>query len=139
MGSLFEMVFVFDFARATEADPMKGFTEIARIVANTGGLCIGLSPDVVKQGRLVSFRFEDRNRDGAPDLVLEIEHKKTPLSRGLEKRVEKACAEAADAGKEGEIDPGKLLGAPRVDTLEFLWQAGGFKPNPRTKAIVDSL
>ena len=91
------------------------------------------------QGHVLGFRFEDRNGDGVPDLVVDLDHRRTPGSRALDARVQKACNDATAAGGEPSIDALKLFGAPKRETVELLFDGHGWKPTPRSAAVLRGL
>jgi hypothetical protein len=69
--------------------------------------------------------------------VVEVTHRFTPYSKGLEGRVKKECQAAG--GDDPTIDTAKVLGAPGKDVLELLFDGKVFKPTPKSAAIMRAL
>ena len=138
-------VFVYDLARAAADDPWKGKSELALVTENGFAVCWALSHgDGIVQGSVRRFRFEDRNHDGVPDVVVDVVHRMTPYSPRIERVIQRACADAATrAGTPDEMpsifDPSALLGAPVKETLEFLFDGQDFRPTAKTAASLKRL
>lgn len=140
-STAFTQVLVYDLARATADDPLRGWDQLVQVETNGYSVCWGVSPDAgVMQGSVLDFRFEDRNGDGVPDVVVDILHKKTPYSAALDKAIQKKCAEAEAKAQRPDdaptIDVPKLLGKPAKHTLEFIADGPGFKPTAKTAALL---
>src|SRR5262249_6159968 len=119
-GPSFQEGFAFDFTAAKEDDPVKGWTSLVRVDDSSHGVCFGIPPDVgVFQGRILGFTFEERKGDRAPHVLIDLEHRHTPYSRALVQSVEKKCKDASP--DDPTIDVAKLLGAPRKETVEFVF------------------
>lgn len=141
-STAFTQVLVYDLARATADDPLKGWEKLAHVETNGYSVCWGVSPEVgVEQGKVLGFRFEDRNGDGVPDVVVEVLHKKTPYSAAIDKAIQRKCAEASARKPDDmpSIDVAALLGKPAKLTLEFLADGAGFKPTPKTAALLQHM
>jgi hypothetical protein len=140
-STAFTQVLAYDLTRAVPDDPLKGWSALATVSRNDYAVCWGVSPEVgVVQGKLLGYHFEDRNRDGVPDLVIEVLHRRTPLTPALDKRVLKACAEAqAKDPDDGRIDVPALVGKPAKETLELIFDGQGFRPTTKTAAILKRL
>lgn len=137
----FTQILAYDAARATGDDPLKAWDALATVNDNSGGVCFGVSPDVgVKQGKVVGYRFEDRNGDHVPDLLVDVLHRATPYSAATAAAIQKKCREAAAAGREEPtMDVPALLGQPVKETLELLFDGERFKPTPKTAALIRRL
>lgn len=140
-STAFTQVLAYDLTRATADDPLKGWSALATVSRNDYAVCWGVSPEVgVVQGKLLGFHFEDRNRDGLPDLVVDLTHRRTPLSPALDKRVQKACADAqAKNPDDPRVDVPALVGEPAKETLELIFDGQGFRPTTKTAAILKRL
>lgn len=137
----FMQVLSYDLTQAKADDPLTGWKQLVTVSDNSYSVCWGVSPEAgVMQGRVLGFRFEDRNGDKVPDVVVDIEHRTTPYSPALDKAIQKKCAEAQAKNPDNtSIDVPKLLGKPQKETLELFGGLQGFKPSPRTAALLKKL
>jgi hypothetical protein len=140
-GSGYEQLFAFDFTVATPGDRgPKGWTELVTVHRNAFAACYGIPPESgLRQGRIIAFRFEDHPGERAPRIVVELEHRLTPFSRPLGQAVKEQCQEAEAAGREPVIDAPRLLGAPRKETVEFVFDGHELVPTARSRAVLRAL
>ncbi|APR78536.1 Hypothetical protein A7982_03883 [Minicystis rosea] len=137
-STAFTQVFVYDLARATADDPLKGWDALATVSDNSYSVCWGIDPEGgIMQGSVIDFRFEDRNGDHVPDIVVDVMHRWTPYSAAVNKVIQKRCAEASAERPDDvpTIDVPKLLGEPAKATLELIADGQGFKPTAKTARL----
>lgn len=137
----FTRLFVYDFAQSEPDDVAKGWKDLVDVRDTSSAVCMYIDPTLgVYQGRVLGFHFEDRNKDGRLDLVVDIEHRHTVPSAALTAKVDKACKKAPPTSDEyPSIDVASLLGAPVKDTLELLFDGQSFRPTPKTERTLKSL
>jgi hypothetical protein len=140
-GEGYEQLFSFDFAAAPPGDTTgKGWTELVTVHRNAFAACHGMPPQQgLRQGRILGFRFEEHAGEKAPRIVVELEHRFTPYSPAVSQAVKKACEEARAAGREPVIDAPAVLGAPRKETVELVFDGRGFVPTARSRAVLRGL
>lgn len=132
-------VFAYDFVASTPDDVEKGWKPLVTIHDNAAGACLGLSPELgLQQGRVLGFRFEDRNHDGRLDVAVDVEHRRTAHSAALEAKVARAC-KARGSDDAPPIDVTKLVGAPVKATLELLSDGKTFHPTAATARTLKAL
>lgn len=140
-GSGYEQLFAFDFAVATPGDPgAKGWTDLVTVHRNAFAACYGIPPESgLRQGRILGFRYVEHEGERAPRVVVDLEHRLTPWSPSLAQAVKKQCREAEAAGREPVIDAPKLLGAPRKETVELVFDGRNFVPTPASRSVLRGL
>jgi hypothetical protein len=137
----FTRLFAFDFTLATADDVEKGWNDLVNVRDTSFQLCMGIDEKAgVDQGRVVGFRFEDRNGDGRLDLVVDVEHRHTAGSAALTAKIARACKAATPKDDEAPtVDAATLLGKPEKATLELLFDGASFKPTPATARLLKGL
>jgi hypothetical protein len=140
-GTGFTEVFVYDFARSSAADPTAGWTSLVHVEDTSFSVCFGISPESgVRQGEVGDVRFQGKSGN---DLAIEIRHRRTPFSTGLDQKISKACQTAAAKQPPDEggvsVDVPKLVGAPAKDVLELTFDGSGWKPTAKTAKIIKAL
>lgn len=117
-GATWQEVFVLDFANE---DPMASVLVLAHAdLCTTGG-------EHASTGSIEGFVLEDRNKDGATDLVVSVSYGERTFPRGS-----LSCKPQPD----GTLDLGFPLPVARPMRLVFLWDGSAFVPDAATKRLL---
>jgi hypothetical protein len=82
--------------------------------------------------RISGMSLEDRNGDGTPDLLVDVDRVHAPPSPALDAKVRAACAKDPNVGEKA------LLPAPKRTRLEILSTGDRFAPSPASQKILDA-
>lgn len=123
--------FALDFGR-----PDRPVDTLAQIYGDTLS-CFALEPAFTLPSGFVSFQIEktslsDVDKNGAPDLVVDVSRARAAPSPALDAKVRAVCMNSAQA------DGQSLLPPPKKTRLVFLAQRDGFSPTPATRQAIDA-
>lgn len=137
----FSSVFAYDFSLSTPDEVEKGWKDLATVHDNSFQLCMGVDPtEGVNQGRVIGYRFEDKNADGKLDVVIDVEHRHTAGSAALTAKVDKACKAAKPKGDDApSVDAAALLGKPVKASLVLIFDGQTFKATAASEKIIKGL
>ena len=82
--------------------------------------------------RVGDVTLADVDKDGVPDLVVQVMRARAAPSPTLEARVRASCKQLPGAGAAPVLPPMKRT------TLQLVSNGGGFAPSPATKAELDA-
>jgi hypothetical protein len=132
-----EMVFAYDFAESTPDDVEKGWHEIVTMDDTSTTACVlgSLPGEPVRSGRVDKLAFEDRDKDGVPDLVVTVSQSKSMPSKPFKAK----CKELTDSFENDipkHVDVASALGKRKKFVLVFTYNGSTFVPTKQTAAVI---
>ena len=132
-----EMVFAYDFTESTPDEVEKGWHEIVTMDDDSSAAClVGSMPgEPVRSGHVEKFVFEDRDKDGAADLVVTVSQRKSMPTKAYQARCKELVA-SLEKDNPPKIDIASAVGTKKTFVLVFKYNGSTFVPTKETAAII---